>query len=140
MYSQEKLTTVEQILTRAAEEIGDITAPVMSLYYERFPGARDHFEHHRQGDISLLEGEMVERAVYCLMTWFESPGEVEILLSGSVLHHNDTLKVAPEFYGGLINATADVLEGVISSENASEVSTWLELRSELQQIVGNSCF
>lgn len=139
MYSQKQLVIVEQILMRAAEEIGDITGPVISLYYERFPGARDQFEHHKRGDIGQLEGEMVERALYCLMTWFESPGEVEILLSGSVLHHNDTLKVAPEYYGGLINATADVLEGVICRENATEVTTWRELRNELRQIVDNSC-
>ncbi len=34
---------------------------------------------------------MVEQALYCLMYGFDSPGEIEILLLGSVPHHNDTL-------------------------------------------------
>ncbi len=135
---REKLALVEKILTRTAEEVGDIVEPVMSLYYRRLPDARSHFERHARDDLANLEGEMVERALYCLMTWFESPGEIDIMLSGSVPHHQDTLQVPPQFYLELINATADVIEGTIPPANPDEAAVWRELRSELRQIVENS--
>ena len=36
---------------------------------------------------------MVEQRPYCLMTWFECPGEVTGLLMTSVPHHKQTLEV-----------------------------------------------
>ncbi len=134
----DKLELVEQILARAAEEIGDITAPVMSLYYQRLPDARAHFESHARSNLAQLEGEMVERALYCLMIWFESPGEIKVMLSDSVPHHQETLQVPPRYYRELINTTADVIEGCIPDENSDEMATWCELRQELRRIVENS--
>lgn len=138
MQTGEKQQLVETILHRTAEEIGDITEPVMSLYYQRLPDALEHFEHHALGNLKGLEGEMVERALYCLMIWFESPGEIEIMLSGSVPHHQDTLKIPPQYYLELINATADVIADTIPPGNPDEAAVWTELRSELRKIVENS--
>jgi hypothetical protein len=134
----EKMALVEQTLTRTAERLGDITGPVMAHYYQLFPQALEAFEAHSQGDRSRLEGEMVERALYCLMYWFESPGEIEILLSGSVIHHNDTLQVPPSWYNELISATADTIIGTIPAKNTEELALWEELRSDLQEVIDDS--
>ena len=81
---------------------------------------------------------MVERALYCLMYWFDSPGEIEIMLGGSVLHHNDTLQVRPEWYSGLIDATIDVVVATIPPCNGAELEVWDELRRELGGLVEQS--
>jgi hypothetical protein len=135
MRLEEKKALLHVSLERAAELLGDITQPTMEHYYLRFPAARSAFEELWQGNRSQLEGEMVERALYCLMYWFESPGEIEILLSGSVLHHNDTLRVPPEWYGGLIDATTDVIVGTIPPDHGPELDVWDELRRELHGVI-----
>lgn len=135
MNSTKKMAVVDTILTRTAEKIGDITAPVMSAYFDRLPEARDLFKHHGLNNMENLEGQMVEQALYCLMYWFESPGEIEILLLGSVPHHNDTLNVPPRVYSELLNATADIVEGTIPRTNADEIAVWRELRDDLSKLI-----
>jgi hypothetical protein len=138
MSSAEKLAMVEEILTRVAEDMGDITQAVFALYYQRLPEARERFQFHAQGNIANLEGEMVAQALYCLMTWFESPGEIEILLLGSVPHHKETLHIPTIYYRELINATAEVVEQSIPPENSEELNVWGELRRALQTLVDDS--
>jgi hypothetical protein len=129
---------IEQTLNRTAEQVGDITGPVMARYYQRFPEAMTAFDTHAQGNRPRLEGEMVERALYCLMYWFESPGEIEILLSGSVLHHNDTLQVPPTWYNELLQATAEVIVETIPPENSAELAAWEALCSDLREVIEQS--
>ena len=81
---------------------------------------------------------MVERTLHCLMNWFESPGEIEILLSGSVLHHNDTLQVRPEWYGGLIDATAAAIAQTIPANQDAEHAAWQKLCRELREVIESS--
>ena len=138
MKTSEKLAIVEGILTRVAEHSGDITEQVFELYYQRLPEARERFQHHSQGNIINLQGEMVAQALYCLMTWYESPGEIEILLMGSVPHHNHTLKIPPIFYRELINATATVVANNIPEENGEERAVWNEVTEELKELVESS--
>ena len=57
--------------------LGDITAPVLDLFYSRFPQTRQRFEELNPGGRWQIEGEMVEQALYCLMTLYDCPGEVE---------------------------------------------------------------
>ena len=135
MGSADRLALVEQGLTRAAEQIGDTTAPAMALYYARYPEAKAGFQEHCLGNRPLLEGQMIENALYCLMYWFETPGEVEILLMGSVQHHEETLHVPPSWYSGLIAATADIVIDTIPAENIEEQRVWRQLRDELDSIV-----
>lgn len=135
MKADEKNALVELTLTRTAEQLGDITESVMALYYRRHPEAKDAFDKHGRGNRPLLEGEMVERALYYLMYWFESPGEIEISLSGSVVHHNDTLEIPPQWYGDLIKATADAIIDTIPAENSLELAAWKELCRDLDEIV-----
>lgn len=138
MSKSPKTDIVNDILMRAAEQIGDITPPVMERYYARFPAARELFRFHGRYSWSNLEGEMVERSLYCLMYWFESPGEIEFLLLGSVPHHNDTLHIPPDYYQGLLTATAEVIAGSIPAGNEEEVAVWNTLCRELSEIIAAS--
>ena len=135
---EEKKRLLEQGLERVVELVGDITQPTMERYYRRYPAARGAFERLWAGNRAQLEGEMVERALYCLMYWFESPGEIEIMLGGSVLHHNDTLQVPPEWYSGLSDAAIDVIEETIPPGHGAERAVWDELRRELGGLVEQS--
>lgn len=135
MQNTEKAALVDNILMRAAEHIGDITAPAMAVYYRRHPEAQAAFEAHGLGSRAHLEGMMIENSVYCLMNWVNSPGEIEILLGGSVPHHNDTLQVPPDWYGALIEATAEVIAATIPAENNAELAVWNEVRRDLRGVI-----
>lgn len=78
---------------------------------------------------------MIENTLYCLMHWFSSPGEIEILLLGSVPHHHDTLHIPADWYVDLIEATADVIAETIPAENTAELAVWNELRSDLRGVI-----
>jgi len=138
MSDSENSALVEAVLYRAAEAIGDITEPVMALFYQRFPQAREMFEYHGGFTTHCVEADMIQQAIYCLMNWFESPGEVEIVLLGSVPHHNDTLKVPPEVYQGLLQATAEVIGDSIPEANARERSAWQSLCRDLDAVIDQS--
>lgn len=138
MNAADKIARIEQILTRAAEQVGDVTAPTMERFYNRYPEAKAAFELHGLGQRAVLEGQMIERSLYCLMHWFDSPGEIEILLAGSVPHHSDTLQVPPEWYGDLIEATAEVIAETIPVTDAEELAVWHELRSDLIDLIDQS--
>jgi hypothetical protein len=138
MDAAEKLAVLNTTLERAADQLGDITAPVMALYYQRFPQSLERFEQLWPGKRAELEGEMVERVLYCLMVWFESPGEIEIMLSGSVLHHSDTLHVGPDWFAGFLDAAADVIAGTIPAECSDEHAVWEELRRDLLSLIEQS--
>lgn len=138
MPSADRTALVEQILHRAAEQLGDVTAPVLAAYYERVPESKAAFEHHAGINRSQLEGEMVENSLYCLMSWFESPGEIEMLLAGSVPHHEETLQVPPHWYEALLEATAAVIAATIPADQHDELAVWRELRHDLRTLIRNS--
>lgn len=135
METAEKQALLEASLERAAEAIGDITKPVTDLFYDRFPDSREAFERLWPNHRTVLEGEMIEQSLYCLMQWFECPGEIEIILAGSVQHHGATLQVPSRWFSGLIDATADVITATIPASSKDELAVWEELRSGLQEIV-----
>jgi hypothetical protein len=133
----QKLAMVEDILFRAAEDIGDITAPVMENFYHRSEGGRELFELHSR-HMDQLEGLMVEQSLYCLMQWFKSPVEIEILLSETVPHHKETLKIPTSAYKDLVLATADIIASSIPAGNSVETAVWTELCEQLVDAVDNS--
>ncbi len=135
MNTAEKAALVDDILMRAAEQIGDVTAPAMEAYYRRHPQALAAFEAHGLGKREQLEGMMIENSLHCLMHWLESPGEIEILLGGSVLHHNDTLHVPPNLYSDLIETTAEIIATTIPRENTAELAVWDEVRRDLREVI-----
>ena len=101
MQKAEKMALIEVSLMRAADKIGDLTEPVMSHFYQRYPQARESFERLACGNHARLEAVMVENVLYCIMQWFERPEEIRIILYGSVPHHQETLKVGADWYHGL---------------------------------------
>ena len=129
---------LETGLARAAELLGDVTGAVMAAFYARFPEARSAFDRLALGRREQLEGEMVEQALYCVMNWFDRPGEIEIILLGSVPHHGDTLMVDPSWYEGLIAATGTVLAATVPAGAADERAVWAEVDGELRALVCQS--
>ena len=119
-------------LERAAEALGDVTEPVMAVFYERFPEAQAAFDRLSLGNRAQLEGEMVAQAVYCLMTWFEYPGEVQGVLMTSVPHHKQTLEVRPEWYEGLLASSCSVLSAHAID---GEQQVWEDVETELRGLI-----
>jgi hypothetical protein len=125
-------------LERAAEVLGDITAPVMTRFYATCPEARTAFEHHGPGNPEKLEAEMVQNALYWTMSWLDRESEIRVHLGGSVPHHEDTLYVRPTWYRGLVEAVADVIAETIPADRPDELEIWREIRSGLGRAVDQS--
>lgn len=130
-----KQALLDKGLERAAEVLGDVTEPVVELFYARFPEAREAFERLALGARHKLEGEMVEQVLYCVMNLFDRPGEIEIILLGSVPHHGDTLLVDPAWYEGLIAAASEVLVATVPADAADERAVWVEVDAVLRGMV-----
>ena len=81
---------------------------------------------------------MIENSVFCMMYWLSDPGTIEILLTGSVPHHNDTLDVPPEWYSGLLEAVAEVVSSVIPADEVEERAAMDEVRSDLARLIESS--
>lgn len=122
---------LDQSLMRAAETIGDITPAVYDRYYAGWPRALDSFDELHPGGRQALQGQMVEQVLYCLMEWFDSPGEIEIVLLSTVPHHIDTLKIEPEHFAALIEVVCDVIADTIPADMADERAVLLQIRADL---------
>lgn len=133
-----KQQLVERSLERAAEQLGDITAPLMARYYASFPVAKASFTHHGLGRRDLLETEMVGNVLYCLMTWFERPEEIRIILYDSVPHHADTLKVGADWYRGMLDAGIDLIEETLPEDATDERAAWAEMRAGLAEAIARA--
>lgn len=126
------IALLDRILLRAAESLGDLAPAAIELFYSRHGEARAAFERHGLGKREQLEADMVETALYCLMTWVERPGEVAIMLYGSVPHHSNTLHVRPEWYRCLLDSVIDLVAATIPPEAAQETALIDEIRACLQ--------
>ena len=126
---------IEARLARAADVLGDLTAPVMAEYYRRFPEARASFVHHAPHGPQRLEAEMVGNTLYYVMTWFESSAEARIYFDTSVPHHRVALDVPPDWFRGLIEVLIDVVEQAVPTADAAEQQAWDEVRSALVALV-----
>ncbi|WP_374530937.1 hypothetical protein [Novosphingobium sp.] len=131
-----RLPLVEAALEHAAEVLGDVTPLVMAEFFTRYPEAEASFAHHAPHNPAKLEAEMVENALYCLMTWCERRAEVEIILQTSAPHHNDTLQVPYAWYSSMIAATGAVLAR--ASRDEGERSLWQDLCAELEAAVASA--
>lgn len=138
MSVEDKQRLIHSGLERAAEVLGDITAPVYALYYAHCPQARARFaELHANGQ-ERLEGSMVEQVLYCVMYWFESPGEVEIVLLNTIPHHIETLGVTVEMFSRLITAVCDTVVAIIPADAENERAAWHELHVDLMGLCAES--
>ena len=128
------LEVFESILEQVAEELGDITQPIMAAYYRKFPEARASFAEHGLDNVGRLEASMIESVVYTLMTWFERPDEIEITLLSTVPHHLNILNIPMKIFYGLVDSTMDIIESVIS-DNGQQVAVCKILRKELTNCI-----
>lgn len=135
---QANLALIERSLERAADALGDITAPLMARFYAAHPAAQASFEHHGLGKRALLEAEMVGNVLYCLMTWFERPEEIRIILYDSIPHHQETLKVEAGWYQGMLLAGIDLIEETLPDNAADERATWEAMRSGLAETIAKA--
>ncbi|MBK8375000.1 hypothetical protein [Sphingorhabdus sp.] len=133
-----KQQLVERSLERAADILGDITAPLMARYYAAHPAAADSFAHHGLGRRDLLEAEMVGNVLYCLMTWFERPEEIRIIFYDSVPHHADTLKVGADWYGGMLDTGIALIEETLPTDAADERAAWAEMRDGMAAAIARA--
>jgi len=140
MNSQKSQAAIEARLERAAQVLGDLTAPVMGEYYRRFPDARASFAHHAPHGPERLEAEMVGNTLYYVMSWFQSPAEARIYFDTSVPHHRVALDVPAEWFRGLIDTLIDVVEGAVPALNTTEQQAWDEMRSALVGLVERNRF
>lgn len=137
--SDERLAVIEAGLERAADRIGDVTAPVIAEFYARFPDARASFAHHMPMNPASLEAEMVGNTLYYVMTWFERPAEARIAFDSSVPHHRIALDVPPDWYRGFIEAFLDVVEPAAVGDETDRAA-WHDLREGLVGLVERNRF
>ena len=140
MSEKTEQAAIEARLERAAEQLGDLTAPVMAEYYRRFPEARASFAHHAPHGPERLEAEMVGNTLYYVMTWFQSPVEARIYFDTSVPHHRVALDVPPDWFRGMIDTLIDVVEAAVPAVDAAEQQAWTEMREALVGLVERNRF
>lgn len=133
-----QLALVERSLERAGDALGDITAPLMARFYAAHPAAQASFEHHGLGKRDLLEAEMVGNVLYCLMTWFERPEEIRIILYDSVPHHQETLKVQPDWYEDMLYAGIDLIETTLPANAHDERAAWAAMRAGFAETIARA--
>ncbi|MGI9295192.1 MAG: hypothetical protein ACR2PS_14530 [Pseudomonadales bacterium] len=121
---------IDRCLEFAAEKLGDLHPPVLEKYHARLPGAKTELARHDSS--GELEHSMVEQALYCLMTWFVRPMEVQIVLRETVPHHIQTLEVPLPYLEELINALIDVVGEAVPLTAEVERMTLNKMREELQ--------
>lgn len=129
----ERQARIEAALEHAAAVLGDVIPLIMAEFYRLHPEARESFAYHAPDQPDRLEAEMVDNALYCLMTWCERRAEVEIILQTSAPHHADTLHVPVAWYAGLLDAAVSVLGA--TARDAAEAALWQDLRAELHAAV-----
>lgn len=138
MNLDEKTKLLETSLERAANEMGDITGPVMARYYELHPDARNSFREHGLGNTAKLEAEMVESVVYCLMNWLERPQEIRIMFGSTVPHHEETLKVTCDWFRGLVDAAVYIITKTIPNAQQDEHTLWKEIHLGVNALIADA--
>ena len=121
---------IDRCLAFAADKIGDLHPPVLEKYHDRLPGAKAELARH--DDSGELEHSMVEQALYCLMTWFVRPMDVQIVLRETVPHHIQTLMVPLPYLEQPITALIDVVGEAVPLTAEAELMTLNKLQKELQ--------
>ena len=137
MNNNEKLAVLEEILCRAAEQLGDITPIVLERFFARSPGSKALFDHHGGQNSKRVQADMVESVLYCLMVWFERRTEIEIMFGHTVPHH-EMLNISPDDFAGLLASTMEVIEQTIPASNTTQQAVWAELKTDLLALVSSS--
>ena len=135
MDKAERKERLEALLTRAGEVLGDITPHVYRRYYQHLPEAREVFDHNHPGGRGMLEGQMVEQVLYCLMEWIDSPGEIEIILISTIPHHIETLGVEANQFTDLVTAVVEVIAQTIPADRPEEAEVWHGIAAEIAEVM-----
>lgn len=126
---------LDAVLERAADEIPELTAAAMEHFYRTWPEARASFEFHGGSDPGQLEAEMVDTALYFIMTWLERDGEIAVTVNSSVPHHITALKVDREWYTGLLGSVIAVIAATIPAEDAAGAALLSDIRRDLVELI-----
>lgn len=132
MSREARLALLEQVLERAAENVGDITTPTLERLYEVCPESKDAFERLALGDRPHLEGRMVENCLYFMMEWYGRPGEVTGIIEDTVPHHRHTLEIPPEWYWAMLDAALSVVSETIPDDATDERMVWDDMHTALR--------
>jgi len=123
----ESLALLDASLERAAEAAGDLTAPVLAVFYAHHPDARAAFARHGGERQPRLEAEMVETALYCAMGWVDRRREIEIILANATPHHQETLGLPVAWFSGLTDALVATVLATIPADASSERALWVDI-------------
>lgn len=127
----DKQAIIERILERVSETHGDITGPVMAEVYRTHPDARAIFETLGTPDVGQLEGSMVMQTLYCIMTWFEAPDDVLMIMEHSLPHHVSTLQVSRAHFIALFSAVFSVVGKALPEDDLTGRHAWQDLSHAL---------
>lgn len=130
----QELELIEEAFGVAAEELGDITRPVMENYYAKYPQVRATFAELSLGKAREMEGEMVTQTVYSLMAIVQEPIITKIMLREAIVNHL-YLKISLEDFNGLIDSTVDVIVSVLDGDLSDNISALNRVRNSLKAVV-----
>lgn len=131
----DRTALAETSMARLAEQKGDITAAVIERYFRSMPEARASFAHHGLGNQAELEGRMVAETAFLLLKWAESPAVARVEQGTTIVHHQDTLVIGPQWYMGLIDAVLCELLETIPADAPAERELWLTVRAEIAAFI-----
>jgi hypothetical protein len=129
---------MEAALTRTAEFVGDITAPVIARLYVRCPEARRRFVELGLDKVASLEAEMVENTLFALMNWLTDGPTIAIMLGDTVPHHMTTLEIELGHFTALVEETAGIVLDTIPADRPAERAVWERIRDEILEVVTRS--
>ena len=132
------VSLMEAALTRAAEQVGDITGPVIERLYARCPASRAHFAELGSDKIGRLEADMVENTLFALMEWLTDGATIAINLGDTVPHHMAVLGIGVDAFAALVEETAGVVIDTIPTDRPAERAVWQRIRDEILEVVASS--
>lgn len=106
-------------LEQAADSLGDPTANVFALMYERFPDLQRF-----KADNSEWENYMIQEIITNLIQFSEDPQTAKVTLRDMSAHH-DLIGVPNMIFKGMYQALFDVFSPVFSGPHREEmVAAW----------------
>lgn len=66
---------------------------------------------------------MIEPALFCLLNWYDRPGEVESIFRNTAPHH-EILEIDARHFSGLLRAVFDVIGDVMLADRPDWYRVW----------------
>ena len=126
-----KAALIDEIFSLAAEELGDITTPVITRAYQLCPEGHKAFQTHAlTNNLFDLEANMVEQTLYCILDWTRNREASKVAVFSTLPHHIETLEVSLEMFLSPFEALFDVIERVILPSDTLQQTAWQTLRTD----------